>query len=127
MFRLSSLIILAASLIASAAAQPLASNVLEDWVVDHASARVATSNAFERGPDGGMLGDRVLFDLRRRVGEGRATLVVSCLEDRFAIQVEGEHLLQEGQTADWPPAALVAKNYCGRLDELPHAETLTPI
>lgn len=127
MFGFLSATIVAAAMGASGSAQAPASGVLEEWIVDNATARVARNDAFERGPDGVMLGDRILFDLRRRFGEERGTLVVSCLLGRFVIRVEGRHLLHEGSTADWPLAAKLAKNYCASLDDLPPAESLTPI
>lgn len=115
-----------ASTMSGSPAAPLAWDPLEDWVIDNATARVVKNDAFERSPDDDILGDRILFDLRQRVGEERGTLVVSCLQERFKVYVEGKHLLREGSTADWPLAAKLVQNYCGLIDHLP-AGLLTPI
>jgi hypothetical protein len=100
----------------------------DDWAIDVAGARVVRADAIELSADGGILGDRIVFDIRGKANGETGTLTLSCTAGRYAIAVLGVHpLTQLGATSDSPLVASLATTYCAKIDELPDASPMTPI
>jgi hypothetical protein len=120
--------LIAAALVSAIGAVAATAEGIDDngWIIDHATARVIRADAIERGADGGILGDRIVFDLRGKDGIA-GTLTINCTTRRYAIVLSGrEPLTQEGALSD-APLATSAAAYCEKIDALPAANPLTPI
>ena len=94
-----------------------------DWSVDYNSVRVLKADAMIIG---GPFGDQILFDIRHNGVSG--TLSLSCASGEYAVATSGLAPVTDGEpTVKMPLAELLASTYCARIDDLPRADTMTPL
>jgi hypothetical protein len=98
-----------------------------EWTVDFRTVRVSRADPIEWNIDG-LVGDRIIFDVRRVGDRVVGTLSLNCVRDQYSMSMLGSHLLTDDEpTSNWPLAAQLSATYCPQIDTLPQIDAMPPI